>query len=139
MLLKAYQFLTFTTSVEVWQEFCRLGRRAASLAARAADGGTCQGAGDHARKGQEAGAGAGGTRAPRAWAGSRVLACEPGMPAPPISEVSGAGLPYRRFEAERLKEQQSLRDKSGGLISAIRIWIMGCMRLNHFKSILLFL
>ena len=24
--------------------------------------------------------------------------CDPGRPAPPICEVSGAGLPYRRFE-----------------------------------------
>ena len=25
--------------------------------------------------------------------------CDPGRPAPPIYEVSGAGLPYRRFES----------------------------------------
>lgn len=43
-----------------------------------------------------AGAGAGATRAPRRWTGSGAV--EPGWPAPPICEVSGAGLPYRRFE-----------------------------------------
>lgn len=89
--------VTPTTSVEIWQGFCRPGRRAASLAARAADGGTVKAqeitrgrAKKLAREREE--------HAHREHGLDHGFTCEPGRPAPPISEVSGAGLLYRCFE-----------------------------------------